>query len=75
MKNGVGFNDTQIKQLTNIVGGVIDSKLKIELKPIHKKLNKLQSDLTTTIGFFDHITIDHAKRLEKVEFNRRSFAN
>lgn len=35
------------------ISGLLDKKLKVELKPIHKKLDKLQDDLNTTISFFD----------------------
>ncbi len=74
-----GFNDKQKQELAEIVGSAVDnrleSKLKSELKPIHKKLDKLQKDLSTTIRFFDNVTIDHAKRLEKVEIGRFGFAN
>lgn len=45
------------------IGELIDNKL----TPVHKKLNKLQNDLTTTIRFFDEGHIDHEKRIKQLE--------
>lgn len=63
MNKPAGFNKAQIQQLEE----VLDKKFKIELKPIHKKLNKLQDDLDTTINFFDRITVDHEVRIKNLE--------
>jgi len=38
-----------------------------KLKPIHRKLDRLQKDLTTTIDFFDHEVIDLKTRMDRVE--------
>lgn len=63
MNKPAGFNKAQIQQFEE----VLDKKFKVELKPIHKKLDKLQDDLNTTINFFDRITIDHEVRIKKIE--------
>ena len=35
--------------------------------PVHKKLNKWQNDLTTTIRFLDEGHFDHEKRIVQLE--------
>ncbi len=59
------------KEDLNAIGELIDTKihttLRKELVPIHKKLNKLQNDLTSTIRFFDEGHIDHEKRIKQLE--------
>mgnify|MGYP001596959300 CR=1 FL=1 len=67
MNKPAGFNTTQIKQLTDIVSEVVDIKLDNKLKPIVKRLDKIQNDLNTTINFFDRITIDHEVRIKQIE--------
>lgn len=65
MKRQIGFSKTQIQQLNE----VLDTKFKKELKPIHKKLDKLQKGLDVAVTFFDTVTINHAKRITKIENN------
>lgn len=59
------------KEDLNAIGELIDTKihttLRKELMPIHKKLNKLQNDLVSTIRFFDEGHIDHEKRIVQLE--------
>lgn len=62
-----GFTKTQTNQLITIVGEVVEKKLDTKLKPIHKKIDKLQGDLDTAIKFFDRITLDHDIRINKIE--------
>ncbi|MFH0772912.1 MAG: hypothetical protein V1922_01205 [bacterium] len=44
-----------------------DEKIKPVLKPIHKKLNKLQKDINTIVRVFDSDIIDLKKRTDKLE--------
>ena len=59
------------KEDLTAIGELIDTKihttLRRELMPIHKKLNKLQNALTSTIRFFDDGHIDHEKRIVQLE--------
>ncbi len=45
----------------------LEQKLDKKLKPIHKKLNKLQRDLTSTIRFFDNEHTNLAMRVRTIE--------
>lgn len=67
MKKNIGFNGLQIKQLTDIVSEVVDSKLKIRLKPLEKDVKKIKDDLSVTITFFDREIITHDKRITNIE--------
>jgi biotin-(acetyl-CoA carboxylase) ligase len=51
------------KKLNEKLDTVLDKKL----KPIHRKLNKLQRDLTSTIRFFDNEHTNLATRVRKIE--------
>lgn len=68
-----------LSQIKTIVEEVVEEKLEQkleqklnekftkELKPIHKTLNKIQKDLTTTINYFDNNFLGHEKRIRKIE--------
>ena len=45
----------------------MDNKLETKLKPIHKKLNKLQRDLDATISLFDRDIVNHKHRIDRIE--------
>ena len=51
----------------------LNEKLDIKLKPIHRKLNKLQKDLTSTIRFFDNEHTNLATRVRKIEDNLQMY--
>ncbi len=55
------------KEDLTAIGELIDLRLNKGLQPIHRKLNKLQNDLTTTIRFFDEGHIGHEKRIVQLE--------
>lgn len=57
-----------------VVERVLENKLQKKLEPIkkdikiiNKRLNKIQKDLTITINYFDKNSIDHEKRIMKIE--------
>ncbi len=52
--------------------GKLEDKFDKKLKPIHRKLNKLQKDLTATIDFFDNDVTDLKTRMDQVESNLHS---
>lgn len=49
------------------VGTVVKKIVREELKPVNKKLNKIDKDLKTTINFFDNELLGHDKRISKIE--------
>lgn len=63
MNKQVGFNETQIKQLNE----VLDIKFKKELKPIKLKLNKIDKEINFVIGHFDKEVLSLDKRTARVE--------
>lgn len=65
-----GFNDSQQKELAQIVGAVVENRLKpvtSELKKLNKRVGKLEKGMKTTINYFDHEYLDHERRITRVE--------
>jgi hypothetical protein len=61
------MTQNDLKQIRGVVEDVLEVKLDEKLKPIHKKLDKLQKDLGATNKYFDDIAIKHEKRFDRIE--------
>ena len=53
--------------LTNEDLQAIDGLIDKRIKPVHKKLNKLQKDMDTVVRVFDSNIVDLEKRIDKIE--------
>lgn len=56
-----------LTQIKDVVREVVKDEITKELKPIHKKLNKLEKKIDTTINFFDHEVLSDRKRIDRIE--------
>lgn len=45
----------------------LEQKLEQKLEPIRQEIKKIDKKLTTTINFFDHLTLNHERRLVRLE--------
>lgn len=52
-----------------LLKGIFATKddLKIELKPIKRKVSKIEKDINMIIGDFDNRLINHRKHIENIE--------
>jgi predicted mannosyl-3-phosphoglycerate phosphatase (HAD superfamily) len=57
------LTQSDLRSITNIIKTEINSVL----KPINKKLRKIESKLDLAIDYFDTKTLNHEKRINRVE--------
>ena len=61
------ITNDEFSKLRSIIKEEANTALEEKLKPIHKKLNKIDRDLKATNHYFDGRIIGHEKRITKIE--------